>query len=147
MGRCVEGNCPINWAPFRSGSSVGCYRHFSKTKLSWTDAREHCNLQNAELASIHSQEEHEFILQLSKEHVSTWLGGSDSKTKGLYLWTDQSPWTYTNWRTDEPLNPDGTHNCIEMTTHKTLRFKGTWSVYRCNQSTTFICKLKRTDRA
>ena len=126
--------------------------------MSWTDAREHCNLQNAELASIHSQEENEFVLQLGRENYYngnhtevngmewTWLGGSDSKTEGLYLWTDQSPWTYINWRKKEPNDNDGTQDCIMMRTPKdSTDPSGTWSVYRCNYNSTFICKLKRTD--
>ena len=108
------------------------------------------------MASIHSQEENEFVLKLSKEHDYndndndnddwTWLGGSDSKTEGLYLWTDQSPWTYINWRKKEPNDNDGTHDCIMMRTPKdSTDPSGTWSVYRCNYNSTFICKLKRTD--
>ena len=134
----------------------GCYKHFSKATLSWSDARKHCGRMKAELPSIHSPEENEFLLTLSSQHEYngndndnddyTWLGGSDRETEKLFVWTDQTPWSYVNWVDGEPNDDDGKQDCILMHTPKSSKdiYKGKWTDYRCNYNSTFICKLPRT---
>jgi C-type mannose receptor len=42
-----------------------------------------------------------------------WIGFNDITTETVFVWTDGSPVTYTNWNIGEPNNASG-ENCTEM---------------------------------
>ena len=47
-----------------------CYRHYPVSKT-WENARDHCRKIGGELASIHSEEENDFVKSLGYEKVRT----------------------------------------------------------------------------
>ena len=82
------------------------YRAF-KDKKTFQGAEKSCVLLNGHLASVHSQDEMEFICdQVVSEiaNVHVWLGGTDRKVEGEWKWTDGSKWDYTRWSFGEPSN-------------------------------------------
>ena len=60
LDECVE-----DW----TGYNNGCYRYFRETKT-WENARKHCLEFGADLVSLHSDEDADFMLALTyREHV------------------------------------------------------------------------------
>uniref|UniRef100_A0A673CLH3 C-type lectin domain-containing protein n=1 Tax=Sphaeramia orbicularis TaxID=375764 RepID=A0A673CLH3_9TELE len=70
------------------------------------------------LASIHSQEENDFLVVLIKGQTCgnmnrTWIGGDDAVQEEFWQWTDGSKFHYTNWAPGEP-DHQGPEHCINM---------------------------------
>merc|ERR1711902_380171 len=61
--------CPSGWSEFQGK----CYKYFSE-QMTWTDAREQCLSEEANLASIHSHLENTFVSELCNENLC-WVGG------------------------------------------------------------------------
>ena len=81
-------------------------------QLSWKDARTSCLSLGGDLASVGSEEEHNFITTLSSEGL--WLGGTDSAREGTFAWSDGTAWTYQNWHGSQPDNARGVEDCVHM---------------------------------
>ncbi|XP_071822850.1 echinoidin-like [Apostichopus japonicus] len=97
--------CPLYWVPWRGN----CYRYFAE-EVSWYTALNFCRLFStdddlsglADLVSIHSQEEHEFVFHFWKSfrardtRPGLWIGLSDHEN-GRHEWSDRSGVDYTNF--------------------------------------------------
>ena len=68
--------------------------------FSWTVCRSNAITQGWELASIHSSTENSAI-QTSINKAS-WIGGFQPGNAGPWVWSDGTPWNYTNWGSAEP---------------------------------------------
>ncbi|KAK7933318.1 hypothetical protein WMY93_004214 [Mugilogobius chulae] len=77
--KAAEGNqgCAEGWTKFGSR----CFKLINE-KITWFDAEKSCHSLGANLASIHSAEENDFITDLIKTATgsdpSTWIGASDA---------------------------------------------------------------------
>ena len=69
-------------------------------KLGWDDADTYCKGVGGHLASIHSDEEHRKVAGIGNGNY-IWIGGSTTEKKGVWGWSDGSPWSYTNWQSGE----------------------------------------------
>ncbi|ROT63782.1 mannose receptor [Penaeus vannamei] len=69
---------------------------------SWTDAKGNCTDLGGVLASITSEDEQAFVSGLLNS--SAWIGLSDQKIEGKYIWEDGSPYNYRSWKEGEPNN-------------------------------------------
>uniref|UniRef100_A0A8C6TD72 C-type lectin domain-containing protein n=1 Tax=Neogobius melanostomus TaxID=47308 RepID=A0A8C6TD72_9GOBI len=103
-------DCPRGWSLF----GTRCFRFF-KAEQTWTMAEKRCNKLGGNLASIHTDWENIFIRGLINGH--TWLGGHDMDQEGEWMWTDGSPWDYTNWADGEPNNLGGNEDSLEIYAH------------------------------
>ena len=80
----------------------------------WRDAEKKCIEYGGHLASVHSDQENNFIFQTSKKAV-TWLGGNDLEVEGSWIWSDGSSWSYSNWQSGQPDNArGGGQNCLNI---------------------------------
>ncbi|TMS18027.1 Galactose-specific lectin nattectin [Larimichthys crocea] len=84
-------NCEEGWE--RNGTQ--CY-YFSTNNLTWSESKAECRQRGGDLVKIDSVEEQSFLQQKLKEKMSDdedkhWIGLTDSKTEGTWLWTDDSP--------------------------------------------------------
>nr|XP_024654053.1 galactose-specific lectin nattectin-like [Maylandia zebra] len=83
----LHGNCPMFWYNFNGR----CYKYVA-AHMSWADAELYCVSQGANLVSIHSQEEENFVRTLIKnfDHTEgiTWIGLSDLHKEGRWMWSD-----------------------------------------------------------
>uniref|UniRef100_A0A3Q1FAM2 C-type lectin domain-containing protein n=1 Tax=Acanthochromis polyacanthus TaxID=80966 RepID=A0A3Q1FAM2_9TELE len=74
-------NCSTFWSSFNSR----CYKYIA-TPMTWLDAELHCVSQGANLVSIHSVDEHNFVNSLIKNFDSaqnlTWIGLTDIHKEG-----------------------------------------------------------------
>ncbi|XP_071355696.1 CD209 antigen-like protein E [Trachinotus anak] len=101
-----------------------CYL-FSNWSTPWTESRDRCKQQGGDLVKIDSEEEQRFLAQQLREKMSTaadkfWIGLTDSKTEGEWLWVDGSrlDTSLSYWSNKEPDNwtgdnPDG-EDCVRM---------------------------------
>ena len=111
-----------------------CYGHPKDRKLSWADAESYCQSwsDGAHLASIHSAEEQKFVQTNFPEYI--WLGGNDKAKEGTWVWSDGTPWDYSDWHSGQPDNGGSGQDCLE----------GNWSDLKwdddtCTNKNLFLC--------
>uniref|UniRef100_A0A672FKV7 C-type lectin domain-containing protein n=1 Tax=Salarias fasciatus TaxID=181472 RepID=A0A672FKV7_SALFA len=90
--------CPGNdWYEF----GEFCYKPFSERKT-WHGAQQACRAQGAELVSVLSMAEQNWLESGFDSHVS------------LITLDDGTPLSHTNWADGEPNNHEGREECVEM---------------------------------
>ncbi|XP_072407521.1 uncharacterized protein [Chiloscyllium punctatum] len=139
----------INQAPclpgwiFNSELST-CYSIF-QGKMTWIQAEMSCQMyaRGAHLASIHGEEQNQFIQGLIKQKnpvkSNTWIGLSDCHKEGIYLWTDGSLLDFTKWNTDQPDDESDSENCVSVHSEG---IEGKWHERVCSDELPFICSYK-----
>ena len=90
-----------------------CYGHPKDRKLSWTDAESYCQSWSAgaHLASIHSVEDQKFVQTNFPQDI--WLGGNDLAKEGTWVWSDGTPWDYSDWSSGQPDNGGSNQDCLK----------------------------------
>uniref|UniRef100_A0A665UEP5 C-type lectin domain-containing protein n=1 Tax=Echeneis naucrates TaxID=173247 RepID=A0A665UEP5_ECHNA len=108
---------------------------------SWGKANEDCVARGANLVSIHSQEEEEFLSTYTKGS-SKWIGLKHNPTEGGYSWSDGTPLSHTNWGSGEPNNHDNREECVEMvsSTNGTISW---WNDLNCDAHQDWICMIAK----
>uniref|UniRef100_A0A3B4ZHN7 C-type lectin domain-containing protein n=1 Tax=Stegastes partitus TaxID=144197 RepID=A0A3B4ZHN7_9TELE len=85
-GSC-RGTCPMFWYSYNGR----CYKYVA-SRLTWADAELHCLSEGANLVSIHSLQEHNFVNSLIENfdpaRAYTWIGLSDIHKEGSWMWSD-----------------------------------------------------------
>ena len=83
------------------------------------------------LASIHSLEEHTFVVNLCKyasngtfTHGGYWIGLNDQMENGVHRWTDGSKVNFYRWKPDQPNNKYGEQCCVKVSSSE-------WNDVRC----------------
>jgi len=124
--------CQSGWAALGSM----CYKSFN-LEMDWKDAERYCQNLGGHLPSIHSVEENNFLKKLSPHYL--WLGGTDPGHKGVWRWTDGSPFSFTYWGRGEPNNLGGGEDCLTMMANFD---RWNWNDHRCSwhQNYYFVCK-------
>ena len=85
----------------------GHYYKVVNESLYWDDARDACERDNGHLATITGAEEQAMIVSLIEDTGSKynyWLGGEDAGHEGSWTWITGEPWSYSNWRENQPDN-------------------------------------------
>ncbi|XP_077868118.1 C-type lectin domain family 4 member M-like [Saccoglossus kowalevskii] len=126
-------DCPRYW--YRFETDPYCYRFFSALQT-WKDAQDICMTYGADLASVHSGEENNFISKLQGTPCENrmWIGLTDATFEGTFSWIDGTSVVYTNWGDGEP-NDSGDEDCVEM---DGMTFE--WNDAHCDNTNPFICK-------
>uniref|UniRef100_A0A8C8HZS6 C-type lectin domain-containing protein n=1 Tax=Oncorhynchus tshawytscha TaxID=74940 RepID=A0A8C8HZS6_ONCTS len=112
-----------------------CYKYVA-TGLDWADAVSYCVTQGANLASVHSEAEHQLIKTLIKTfdplEFYTWIGLSDVVKEGRWMWTDGSKVDFTDWFKSDP---DGgkAQNCVNT------NYQMLWIDNECSEGYAFVC--------
>ncbi|XP_075962489.1 C-type lection lectoxin-Enh3-like [Anarhichas minor] len=127
-------NCPM----FSYSFNGRCYKYVS-TRMTWADAELYCVSEGANLVSIHSLEEHNFINFLIKNfdpaEGRTWIGLSDTQKEGRWMWSDGSAVKFVFWHGGEPNNVAGVEHCVHYNFGPELR----WNDIPCSHEHTFVC--------
>ncbi|XP_068430349.1 uncharacterized protein [Clinocottus analis] len=134
-----DGKCLPSWIPY----GRYCYYVYNgKQGFSWMDSRHYCQVVKAELASVHSRAEVEFIRSLNyTKHHHVWLGLTRDSNFG-WGWTDRTSLGFLNWAPGEPnlaLHPGevGEESCVEMYPD------GRWNDNNCLQKRGFACRHRQ----
>jgi len=130
-------DCQAGWSAFNGN----CYKFFSEEKT-WENAKDQCVEEQANLVSLHSEEEHQFVVGLNGGFP--WLGGRRDPGNGNnFVWSDGTPWDYTNWARGAPDNNKGNEDCAHMKKKVAERHK--WNDRPCSHVKTFVCKKGPSD--
>ncbi|XP_023201663.1 type-2 ice-structuring protein-like [Xiphophorus maculatus] len=136
--RTVE--CPSDWTAFNNR----CFRFVADAKT-WAGAEKNCMSLGGNLASVHSKEDYHqiqtLIFKASRKPSITWIGGSDAQESKIWLWSDGTPMTYTNWCPGQP-NGFFRQKCIQMNYSK----KVCWDDVKCSLKLPSVC-VKRNSPA
>ncbi|XP_056299146.1 asialoglycoprotein receptor 1 [Pseudoliparis swirei] len=134
-GSLSAGCCPLDWEALSSS----CYL-FSRTSLSWPEARDWCSAHGAHLAMLTTDEEWDFVI-LHTSGTYYWLGLTDQRT-GEWEWVNQTPYVM-NRRRWKPGQPDswtghgvgpGDEDCAH------LLFDGRLNDLHCATKLRFVCQ-------
>ncbi|CAJ0935853.1 unnamed protein product, partial [Mesorhabditis belari] len=109
--------CPTGWV--YSEKLKQCYKTIFN--VIFTEADEGCRMMNSFLASIHSDEENDFVNDLGKAGIiqPTWsqvplIGGKRTgPEKTDWKWLDGTSFNYTKWADGEPSNNGNNEFCLQ----------------------------------
>ncbi|KAG7499177.1 macrophage mannose receptor 1-like [Solea senegalensis] len=122
-----------------------CYRLFHNVdwslKKSWGAAHEDCVARGADLVSVHSKAEEEFLSLYSKAS-SKWIGLKHNPTEGGYSWSDGTPLSHTNWGHGEPNDHEGREECVEMVSSDNGTYSW-WNDLNCDAHQDWICMIAK----
>ncbi|XP_065145818.1 galactose-specific lectin nattectin-like [Paramisgurnus dabryanus] len=128
----AQDDCYYGWTPFW----MKCYQFFSES-VDWATAEKNCQFYGANLASVHDIEENNFLLSLIVPHVDrhVWIGGHDGEIKEQWMWTDGSPFYYTNWCPTKPDNNYDKRHCLDINYSPDR----CWNDDTCSNKKSYIC--------
>lgn len=109
--------------------------------MSWADAELHCVSQKANLVSLHSLEEHNFVQTLIQnfDHSQqlTWIGLSDIQKEGAWMWSDGSSVDFALWDKGQPDNCQGDEDCGVVNFGEARK----WNDGQCLAALPSVCAL------
>ncbi|XP_042079589.1 lactose-binding lectin l-2-like [Haplochromis burtoni] len=135
----LHGNCPMFWYNFNGR----CYKYVA-AHMSWADAELYCVSQGANLVSIHSREEENFVRTLIKnfDHTEgiTWIGLSDLHKEGRWMWSDGCAVRFVHWYPQQPDNWKGIEHCGHMNYSNVKK----WNDFPCSVISPSVCATRIT---
>ncbi|XP_051811489.1 CD209 antigen-like protein E [Acanthochromis polyacanthus] len=127
-----------------------CY-NFTTNKSSWEESRRFCQSQGGDLVKIDSRDEQSFLERrlrdvMEKDQDKFWIGLTDSKEEGRWLWVDGSllderlkfwsPGQPDNWK---GTGPDG-QDCVRMGEKDGAHDLNCWFDHSCKNPHRSICE-------
>ncbi|KAK0148459.1 Lactose-binding lectin l-2 [Merluccius polli] len=107
------GSCPMFWF----NHDGRCYKYVG-SRMTWADAELHCLSFDANLVSIHNEDENNFVVKLIANFDPTngrhWIGFSDDHKDSSWMWSDGSRRDFYAWHKGEPNNHGGPEDCVEI---------------------------------
>ncbi|XP_043938368.1 C-type mannose receptor 2-like [Protopterus annectens] len=117
--------------------SSNSYYMVSQAK-NWTEARDHCRAQQADLVSIRNETEFQTVKSIIADKT-TWIGLYWASSSGQWQWADGSFSSYQNW---DYIQPDGTENtlfCVQVNVKDPVLSFGKWDDIPCRYQFNAIC--------
>ncbi|KAI4878127.1 hypothetical protein NFI96_011074, partial [Prochilodus magdalenae] len=128
-------DCPLGWV--KLGERCFIYR---ATTVDWASAENLCLNLDANLVSIHSEQEYQLIKALIRAHdpeeKPVWIGLSCCHKRNNWIWSDGTKLTFTKWNPNEP-NSDQ-----ECCVHMNWSDKKDWNDIQCGSSYPFVCAMR-----
>ena len=95
---------PLNLKPAAEITYGNKVYRFYTAGIPYALAERYCEELGGNLVKIESEEKNNVIAQKVKELNKTfYIGASDEKEEGKFVWRDGSAVTYTNWSQNEPI--------------------------------------------
>lgn len=136
---------PLNLKPAAEITYGNKVYRFYTAGIPYALAERYCKELGGNLVKIESEEKNNVIAQKVKELNKTfYIGASDEKAEGKFVWRDGSVVTYTNWSQNEPNNTAdcGGENYVQMYAN------GKWNDYTGqNVDVGFIGEFDKTPTA
>ncbi|XP_049888756.1 macrophage mannose receptor 1-like [Epinephelus moara] len=123
--------CKTGWR--RHGSY--CYFIGRQTKT-FDEAKDDCKSSDSYLADVSNGVDNAFLVSLvgMRPEKYFWLGLSNQKNTGQFVWTNTDSVRFTHWSAEMTGHPQG---CVAMSTGV---FAGLWDVLPCTNKEKYICK-------
>ncbi|RWR99095.1 aggrecan core protein-like protein, partial [Dinothrombium tinctorium] len=130
-----SGECESGWHKY----DRKCF-WISKNQATARGAFNVCKRMNAQMVTIHSEEENDAFLRLTDAGKLYWLGAGQCAYKlGSMIWIDGSPFNYTNWL---PTDPNAVSPyCVWLATWGGRN--GQWGDEPCGQNFYYACEKIR----
>lgn len=80
---------------------------------SWKAARDKCVQHGGHLVVIPDEATQAYLRTLAKG-LLLWLGATDEKVEGLWVWVDGTEMKYTAWMRGQPSNTGGKERYLQM---------------------------------
>ncbi|XP_063410331.1 macrophage mannose receptor 1-like [Mytilus trossulus] len=119
----------------------GHYYRTVSLKATYDVAQKKCKKAGVYLVELNSGSENSYVHDKMRElYHDEWyfIGGSDTKQEGYFVWSDNQALTFENWWPGEP-NDKYYEDCIEM------RYQGKWNDVHCRQFKRYICEKAISD--
>ncbi|XP_026188593.1 galactose-specific lectin nattectin-like isoform X2 [Mastacembelus armatus] len=130
---CVK--CPPGWTQFGDN----CYIFYFNAK-DWADAEVSCISVGGNLASIHTQDQYNFVTEMISRSTGsaarTWIGGHDAVKEGVWLWSNGEKFDFTFWAKGEPNNVGQNEDCLE------LNYQGKPNDCDCKFKNPYVCSMR-----
>jgi len=110
-----------------------CYWVDASYSYNFTEAQDECRARGLQLASIHSQQEQNFIAGLISGHYA-WIGLTDVAVEGEFRWSDGTPLDFQYWNPGQP-NGGTLSDCVF-----TYLSDAAWGDYYCDDTNGVACK-------
>ncbi|EFO96386.1 hypothetical protein CRE_14714 [Caenorhabditis remanei] len=131
-GKWVSVKCEAESIPVMCEVPVSVY--VANHDCKFADARRICQDKNADLVSIHSKREVDYIKSLYRGSKSQVLIGAQQVFSNTYTWLDGHDWNSFDYR--DPLDQQRTDfNCLTMDSAT-----GLWNRASCDYEYAFLCK-------
>ncbi|KAI3374792.1 hypothetical protein L3Q82_021350, partial [Scortum barcoo] len=126
-----DDGCKTWWR--RHGSY--CYFIGAQTKT-FDEAKDDCTSSGSYLADVSNGVDNAFLVSLVglRPEKHFWLGLSNQRNVGEFVWTNTDTVKFTHWNAQMPGHQQG---CVAM---KTGIFAGLWDVLPCTNREKYICK-------
>ncbi|XP_076828394.1 macrophage mannose receptor 1-like isoform X4 [Brachyhypopomus gauderio] len=110
---------------------------------SWTDAQNYCRGIYTDLATIENQGDMNTVLTLlsGQSGYTYWIGltrNVNQINNPIWVWSDGSNSTYSDWYPGEPNNQGGQENCVDLYSLQSYK----WNDAPCYMTNQFICYKK-----
>lgn len=125
--------------PKEAKAFKGHHYLFVTGKLTWHQARKACEEMGGHLVTIASKEENDFVLSVVGRQIG-WIGCTDEKKEGDWLWVDGSQVSFAEWLAEEPNNggPNGPENYAQLDPRNPAKWSDTpddgWNI------TGYVCE-------
>uniref|UniRef100_A0AC34R2L0 C-type lectin domain-containing protein n=1 Tax=Panagrolaimus sp. JU765 TaxID=591449 RepID=A0AC34R2L0_9BILA len=106
--------CDAGWSYFQGPNQNGmCYKYTAQRSIQFLNAQNACLSQGANLVSIHSKEENDYVssLALVGTYLDYHIGGVFIGLQYInseWVWLDGSKFDYQNWASNRPQYPTNT---------------------------------------
>ena len=110
------------------------YEYYNQA-FTWDEAYKFCEKKGGHLVTINSQEENDFLVELTKNRsANLWAGGKTTDNE-KWFWITGEPFDYQNWNVGEPNNLENIQDTLQIYT------SGKWDdvstgAYTCQ----FVCE-------
>ncbi|KAM8838452.1 macrophage mannose receptor 1-like isoform 2-T2 [Synchiropus picturatus] len=105
---------------------------FVSKNLTWSDAKNHCEEDKGNLASLRNQWTHAYVELLTmKINAPVWIGLNKKQTAGYFRFIDGWHLNFANWAESEPSKD---RSCVY------LDVDGKWRTAHCNLTMNSVCK-------
>ncbi|XP_063963415.1 uncharacterized protein LOC129273234 [Lytechinus pictus] len=127
--------CGNGWA----WDDHSCYLFGSDTR-SWSDARDYCQSQGADLVTIESDREFDFLVDYYRHRYSSrkfWIGLTYRSSDGLWRYETEhytEPESSSYWLSGQPDSGGSGEDCVELYTSQSLNDRA------CSTTNYYICE-------
>lgn len=119
------------------------YQRFDQA-VTWAIAKNKCETQGANLATITSVAENSFVYNsLNSNLTSSWyfIGASDAQKEGAYAWVTGEKWSYQNWSAGADFGDSYDYAAIRLTSN--YNDSSLWDSASANYIAGYICEWSR----
>ncbi|KAM3917550.1 lymphocyte antigen 75 [Leptodactylus fuscus] len=140
LGTCLKPVSGCNGSWIQNSSFQHCYQFNPRSVLKWKEAYMSCQSQAADLLSISSPEELQYIMEIDDLPDSIWIGLNRLESSSGWQWSDNSPLSFINW--DEGISA---FSLLDGSCGKLNVNSGRFELFPCDAALPYACKKRANE--